>query len=432
MAPSSNDAADGASPDSSPDSVTDTASPMPIVGIGASAGGVDALRRFFNATPPGSGMAFVVILHLSRDYESNLTSILQQNTDMTVVEATDGVKVRPNHVYVIPPARRLNIQNGHLHLTEMTERHEVSTIDRFFRSLAVDQGANAVGVVLSGTGTDGTLGLRTVKEEGGVTMVQDPSETEYDHMPKSAIASGLIDLVLPVRELAEELVEYRDTAGVVQLPEKEDALDEDDRSILQKILTRLYTATGHDFSNYKRPTVLRRLERRLQLHAIGTLADYLQLLREDEDEVQRLYKDLLISVTSFFRDPEAFEALEEPVIPNLFEGRTPGEQVRVWVPGCATGEEAYSLGILLLEAADRLDHPPDLQIFATDVDEEALAFGREGLYPQPIETDVSETRLQHFFKPESSHYRVTNRLRETVLFAKHDVLADPPFSNASS
>jgi two-component system CheB/CheR fusion protein len=402
---------------------------MPVVGIGASAGGVEALRQFFDALPEDSGMAFVVILHLAPDYESNLAAILQKHTDMTVTEAETGAALQTNHVYVIPPARRLTVEDGHLHLTEITGRHEVSTIDRFFRSLAEDQEENAVGIVLSGTGTDGTVGLRDVKERGGITMAQAPDEAEHEDMPLSAVSTGMVDLVRPVKELAEKLVEYRNSAGLVQLPEVPEALDDGGRSVLQKIFTQLYTTTGHDFSNYKRSMVLRRLERRMQLNSCRSLEDYLGMLRESEAETQRLYRDLLISVTSFFRDAEAFDALEEQVIPKLFEGKEPSDQVRVWVPGCATGEEAYSLAMLLVEYADHLDHPPELQIFATDVDEEALQVGREGLYPEPIRADLTPERLDRFFEPKNNHYQISQRLRERMLFAKHNLLADPPFSN---
>ena len=409
-------------------SFTDDA-PMPIVGIGASAGGVDALCRFFDTMPDDSGMAFVVVLHLSPDHKSNLASILSQNTSMPVHEAADDTEVRANHIYVISPGRRLDITDGHLQVTQTEGRHDASTIDRFFRSLAADQGENAVGVLLSGTGTDGTLGLRALKEHGGVTMVQDPSEAEYDNMPNSAIAAGLIDLVLPVQDLAEKLLEYRSSAGKIQLPEHIEGLDKDDRSTLQKVLTTLYTSTGHDFSNYKRSMVLRRLKRRLKINALHSLDDYLQRLRGDEEELQALHRDLLISVTNFFRDPEAFETLRQTVIPKLFEGKTAGDQVRVWVPGCATGEEAYSLAILLLEHADRLDYPPALQVFATDADQEALQVAREGLYPNAIASDLTDERLQRFFEPEGDHYRVIPQLRDTLLIAEHNLLTDPPFSS---
>ncbi len=409
-------------------------STMPIVGIGASAGGVDALRQFFahlsaeEASSEG-GMAFVVILHLSPDFESNLTTILQQETELVVEEARDGAEIAGGHVYVITPGERLEIEEGTLSVTETTTPHEATSIDQFFRSLAADQGANAAGIVLSGTGTDGTLGLRAIKEAGGVAMVQSPEEAEYEDMPTSALSTGLIDLTLPSGRLAEKLAQYRDRAGSLHLPEKEEALGTEARDTLAKIFTELYTVTGHDFSGYKRSTVLRRLERRMRLRSIPNLAEYLQLLRKDEDETRALKKDLLISVTSFFRDPEAFEALDEAIIPALFEERDASDQVRVWVPGCATGEEAYSVAMQLIEHATTLDAPPGLQVFATDVDEDALAFGREGRYPKAIQADLSDERLHRFFHGDGDFYRVNHHLRETVLFAKHNLLDDPPFSD---
>jgi len=425
MSPSDDAPEDSVSPDADPETSGDVALPMPIVGIGASAGGIDALRTFFDAMPAESGMAFAVVLHLAPDRESNLADILAKETVMTVEAATEDCAIHPNHVYVIPPGRRLGIEDGVLHLSNSVSPHDVAVIDSFFRSLAADQRENAVGIVLSGTGTDGTLGLRTIKEEGGITMVQDPNEAEYDNMPRSALSSGLVDLVLPTPKLAQKLVDYRDSAGIIRLPDQVETLDGKGKSTLHRIFTRLYTATDHDFSNYKQSMVLRRLERRMQLQSIRDLDAYLDLLRRDKEEVTALYKDLLISVTSFFRDPEAFEALADRVIPALFEHKDVGGQVRVWVPGCATGEEAYSLAMLLVEYTDRLDHAPDVQVFATDVDEEALQLGREGLYPKAIQADVTNKRLNRFFEREGDYYRVKGPLREQVLFAKHNLLTDP-------
>ena len=408
---------------------------MPIVGIGASAGGVGALREFFGHLPTeetaeDGGMAYVVILHLSPNVESNLAEILQEETSLQVERAEDGTKMTGGSVYVIPPGRRLTIHDGRLRVDEATGAHDPSSVDRFFRSLASDQGENAVGIVLSGSGTDGTLGLRAIKEAGGVTMVQVPEEAEYRGMPESALATELVDLSLPVVELAEKLVEYRDRAGVIQLPKSEEALEEDERTTLTKIFGNLYQVTGLDFSNYKRSTVLRRLERRLQLNGATTLEAYLDLMRDDPSEAKALQKDLLISVTSFFRDPEAFEALNETVIPALFEGKGAADQVRVWVPGCATGEEAYSIAMLLIEHAEQIGaSAPDVQVFATDVDEDALVFGRRGLYPKAIEADLSPDRLDRYFQLDGDVYQINQGLRECVLFAEHNLLEDPPFSS---
>jgi len=408
---------------------------MPIVGIGASAGGVGALREFFahlptEKEPEEGGMAFVVVLHLSPNVDSSLAEILQDDTTLRVERASDGAAVTGGTVYVIPPGRRLTIHDARLKVEKATGPHDPSSIDRFFRSLASDQGDNAVGIVLSGSGSDGTLGLRAIKEAGGVTMVQDPEEAEYESMPENALATGLVDLSLPVVQLAEKLVQYRDRAGVIQLPKSEEALEEDERTTLTKIFSELYQVTGLDFSNYKRSTVLRRLERRLQLNGMETLEAYLERMQTEPNEARALQKDLLISVTSFFRDPEAFEALGETVIPALFEGKSSAEQVRVWVPGCATGEEAYSIAMLLVEHAEQLESAaPSIQVFATDVDEDALAFGRKGLYPKAIEADVSPERLDRFFQPDEDFYQINHGLREQVLFAEHNLLEDPPFSS---
>jgi two-component system CheB/CheR fusion protein len=390
---------------------------------------VEALQTFFAAVTADAQMAFIVVLHLHEDQESHLTEVLQQKTDLPMEKAEDGTTVQAGHGYVIPPGHRLTIEDGRLRLGDLEKGTGTSTIDHFFRSLAADQGDHAVGVLLSGTGTDGTLGLRAINEAGGATMVQAPEDAGHDHMPQSAIATGLIDVTGPAGILAEKLLEYRDNAGVIQLPKTPEALPEEDRSVLQKIFSRLYTQAGHDFSGYKRSTVLRRIERRMQLHSVTSLEAYLRLLRDNEDEIQTLKKDLLITVTNFFRDPAAFEALEEQVIPAIFEQREATDSVRVWVAGCATGEEAYSIAMLLLEQADRLDAPPSLQVFATDVEGEALRAGRKGLYPRSIEEDVSAERLDQFFRPEEDYYRVAPRLRETIVFAEHDLLTDPPFSD---
>ena len=405
------------------------------MGIGASAGGVEALRQFFGHLPPEAtaadgGMAFVVILHLAPDVESNLSDILQHETALRVVRAEDGAAVTGGTVYVISPGQHLTIQDGHLRVEDGGGGHDGASVDRFFRSLAADQGTNAVGVVLSGSGGDGSLGLRAIKEAGGVTMVHAPDDAQYQGMPASALATGLVDLSLPAGELAEKLAAYRDHAGVIQLPDSDEALEDDERGTLATIFRHLYQTTGLDFSNYKRSTVLRRLERRLQLNGAETLDDYSELLRESTGEVHSLQKDLLISVTSFFRDPEAFAALEETVVPALFEDKGAADQVRVWVPGCATGEEAYSIAMLLVEHVEQMGaSAPGIQVFATDVDEEALAFGRNGLYPKAIMEDVAPDRLTRFFQADGEFYQINHGLRDCVLFADHNLLEDPPFSN---
>lgn len=375
-------------------------------------------------------MAYVVILHLPPDTESNLADILQQETGLRALPATDGVEVTSGTVYVSPPGRHLTLRDGRLRVEEAPDAPDVASVDHLFRSLAADQDDNAVGIILSGSGTDGTLGLRTIKEAGGVTMVHSPADAEYAGMPESALATGLVDLSLPAGQLAEKLVQYRNCAGAIQLPDSEDALEDDERGTLSKIFRELYEITGLDFSNYKRSTILRRLERRLQLNGVETLEEYLGLLQDHPAEVKALQQDLLISVTKFFRDPEAFDALEATVIPTLFEEKGPGDQVRVWVPGCATGEEAYSIAMLLVEHAERVDtEAPEIQVFASDVDENTLAVGRKGLYPKAIEADVSADRLERFFQPAGEFYQINHALHDHVLFAEHNLLEDPPFSD---
>ena len=401
----------------------------PVVGIGASAGGVDALRRFFRHLPDEVGMAFVVVLHLSPDHESNLTEILQHETELPVQVATDECALEPDHVYVIPPQREMRVEGATLRLSARSSAHRPDTIDALLGSLAEAYQGQAIGIILSGTGADGTLGLRSVKTYGGIAMVQAPADAEHAEMPRNALEAGVIDLVAPADELAERLVAYWQNARTIHLPDSEEALPPDEQTTLQKIFAELQARTGHDFSHYKRSTVLRRLERRLQVTDVDTLGAYLQVLRDQPGEAQSLYKELLISVTRFFRTPEAFETLEETVIPSLFDGKAPDEEVRVWVAGCATGEEAYSLAMLLHEHAHTLDMPPELQVFATDVDPEGLATARTGVYPPTIEADVSDERLDRFFRREDDQYRVTRSLRNSVVFAEHNLIEDPPFSN---
>lgn len=402
---------------------------FPVVGVGASAGGVEALRRFFQNLPDEVGMAFVVVLHLSPDHESSLAEILQHDTDMPVQAAADDQSLQPDHVYVIPPQHEMWVEETQLRLSARSAEHRPNTIDALFDSLAEEYGSQAIGIVLSGTGTDGTLGLRAVKAHGGIAMVQQPSDAEHEDMPRNAMDAGVIDLLRPADELARRLVAYHQNTGTIQLPETEEALPPDERTTLQKIFSELQTRTGHDFSHYKRSTVLRRLERRLQVTDVETLDAYLQVIRERPGEAQALYKELLISVTRFFRTPEAFEELADEVIPTLFEDEAPDDEVRVWVAGCATGEEAYSVAMLLHEYAHSLDAPPGLQVFATDVDPEGLETARQGVYPTTIETDVTDDRLDRFFHREEDQYRVTSSLRNTVVFAEHNLIEDPPFSN---
>jgi two-component system CheB/CheR fusion protein len=401
-----------------------------VVGIGASAGGVAALRKFFSHVKADSGMAYVVIQHLSPQYASNLPALLQNQTTAPVTQVTEAVRVEPNHIYVIPPNKYLIMADGWVRLTEpemMRGGH--TSIDLFFRSLADSYRKDAIAILLSGAGTDGTFGLRRIKEGGGVVIAEDPAEAEYPEMPRSAINSGLVDLVLSVAEMPDKLYGLRDSAQRIRLPlEQEESFPQTvDEVTLREILTLLRVRTGHDFSQYKRPTLMRRIGRRMQVHEVNEPAGYLNFLRERSEELEALFRDLLISVTNFFRDRESFDFVGEKVIPKLFDGRQTNE-VRVWSVGCATGEEAYSLAMLLSEYASHLSQPPKLQVFATDLDDRAIGEGREGQYPPTLTADVSPERVERFFVEDGEGYRVKKELREMVLFAVHNALRDPPFS----
>jgi two-component system CheB/CheR fusion protein len=401
-----------------------------VVGLGASAGGIRAIEKFLEHMPPDSNLAFVVILHLSPEHESNLPSLLQRKTSMPVLQVKEQIKVEPNHVYVIPPAKHLAMEDGHIRLIEPEhQKGRRVPIDLFFRTLAETYTTHSIGVILSGTGTDGTLGLRRIKERGGVAIAQDPTEAEYDGMPRSVINAGLVDFVLPAAAIPEKLVDLRQTTEKIRVwPEGNQMPNEEDLEALRGVLSFLRARTNHDFSSYKRSTILRRVARRLQVNSQQSISEYLHFLRDHPGEAQELLRDLLISVTNFFRDSEAFDALKKLVAPKVFEGKDIGHQVRVWVTGCATGEEAYSIAIILLEYAETLGHQPNIQIFATDIDDGGIANARDGVFTESIEADVSPERLQRFFTKEDHRYRIKKEVRELVMFAQHNVLRDPPFS----
>src|SRR5499427_7803833 len=395
-----------------------------IVTIGASAGGVTPLQRFFEALPEQTGAAFVVVVHLDPDHRSGLPQILGGRTRMPVIQVNKTEKLEADHVYVIPPDRRVQLIDHEISPTEFEEpRGKRAPIDGFLRS-ATEHATAGFAIVLSGAGSDGAIGVRAIKEAGGIILIQDPQEAEYASMPRSAIATGVADFVLPIRELAERLVELihvKQTAPPVEEPK----IDEE---LLRRILAHLRVRTGHDFSKYKRSTVLRRIARRMQVTRTDDLREYYEILREKGDEAQALLGDLLISVTTFFRDQDAFEALRTQVLPDMFEGKHPTDHIRVWVSGCATGEEAYSVAMLLLEEAGKHEFRPTVQVFGSDLDARALAVAREGRYPGSIEADVSEDRLRRFFTREGDGYHVRQELRDIILFAVHDLLKDPPFS----
>ncbi len=398
-----------------------------VVGIGASAGGLEALSTFFDALPPDTGLTYVVVTHLSPDHESILDELLQRHTAMPVVQVqAERLRIAPNHVYVIPPNRQLVLTDQHLHTGEFEgPRASRAPIDIFFRSLAAVH-ASPMAIVMSGGGSDGALGIRSVKEASGVILVQAPQDAAHDSMPLAALATGVVDFVLPARELARRVVEINHHR--VHVPNNPAELSPEQQEALQRILGQLQARTGHDFRAYKPTTILRRIQRRLQISGHETLEGYLTHLRQSADETRALLRDLLIGVTNFFRDDESWRHVADHVIPQLFQDRGRDDVVRAWSLGCSTGEEAYSMAILLLEHAETLDTPPQLQVFATDLDEGSLLKARDGLYPDTIAADVSPERLSRYFMREGSYYRVRREVRDIVLFATHSVLRDPPFS----
>jgi two-component system CheB/CheR fusion protein len=397
---------------------------VPVVGVGASAGGVKALQTFFDAMPATLGVAFVVIVHLDPDARSELAEILGARSQLRVHQVTASTPLNADCIYVIPPDRELHITDDEIAARAFAApRGHRAPIDMFFRSLAEQRG-DGFAVILTGAGSDGAIGVKAVKESGGIILVQDPEEAEYPSMPRAAVATGAADIVAPVGELAHHLVDLIRTKS--SRPALRGAVDEEEG--LRRILAHLRVRTGHDFSHYKITTVTRRVQRRMQVARKEKLADYFAYLRETPDEAQALLADLLISVTTFFRDGKAFDALAREVLPNLFEEKRLADGIRVWAAGCATGEEAYSLAMLLLEEAARHDLRPEIQVFGSDMDLNALSIAREGRYPATIEADVSEERLRRFFTRDGDHYRVKRELRDVVLFAHHSVLKDPPFS----
>lgn len=405
---------------------------FPIVGIGASAGGLGAFESFFAGIPTDTdpGMAFVLVQHLAPDHKSLLTELIQRSTQMKVYEVEDGMVVQPNCAYIIPPGRDMAFMNGTLQLLEpIAPRGQRLPIDFFFRSLAQDQHDLAIGIVLSGTGSDGTLGLRAIKAEGGMAMVQSPDSAEYDGMPTSAIATGLVDYELAPSKMPAQLMAYVAHA-FGKLPHSKIASTPKSESALKKLFILLRAQTGHDFSSYKPSTIHRRIERRMAVQQIETLEEYVQFMQHAPTEAESLFRDLLIGVTHFFRDQEAFKALEELAIPSLFEGKPTGGVIRVWTPGCSTGEEAYSIAILFQERMEALKQSYVLQVFATDLDSQAIATARLGIYPASIAAGLSPERLARFFTSESdgAAYRIHKSIRDLLIFSEQDVIKDPPFS----
>ncbi|HRF74473.1 MAG TPA: chemotaxis protein CheB, partial [Accumulibacter sp.] len=404
---------------------------MPIVGIGASAGGLEAYEAFFRQLPPDSGFAFVLVPHLDPDHASLLTEILQRSTAMPVVEAADRLTVAADTVYVIPPNREMAIRNGQLCVSAPAlPRGLRMPIDAFLRSLADDQGDRAIGIILSGTGTDGTLGLRAIHGVGGVTLVQEPASAKFPGMPESAIGAGYATCVLPVADMATVLLAG---AGQPALRQRSPATSaatgtEATEAELNAVLKLLYAATGHDFSHYRKGTIGRRIARRMLQQQLCHVDDYLDYLGAHPDEARALFKDLLINVTSFFRDPEAFAVLGQQILPQLLADKPAGYVLRIWVAGCASGEEAYSIAIQVREFMDQTQQAFKVQIYGTDLDEESIAVARAGFYPPNIAADLTPQRLQRFFLGEDAGYRVKKEIREMLVFAVQNVIKDPPFT----
>ena len=401
---------------------------FPIVGIGASAGGLEALEQFFGNMPKDSGMAFVVIQHLSPTDESFLTELLQRVTQLKVQQVTDGLRIKPNCVYVIPPNKSLSFLNGVLHLFALVESHGKDLpINTFFSSLAFDRKEKSIGIILSGMGSDGCLGVKAIKEENGIVLVQDPASAGYDGMPRSAIKAVIVDIVAAASELPAKLIDFLKYIPLVNI---DFPIDIENNSNLDKIITLLREQTGNDFSLYKKNTLLRRIERRRVIQRMDNTNTYVSFLQENPKEVETLFKELLIGITSFFRNSAVWEMLKESVLPALINELPEGYVMRAWVTGCSTGEEAYSLAIVFSEALEKAKKNKNLflQIFATDIEQDAIEIARKGVYYSNIVADVSPDRISRFFTPEVDGYRVKTLIREMVTFATHNIIKDPPFT----
>lgn len=399
--------------------------------MGASAGGLQALQQFLSHVPAKSGMAYVIVQHLDPHRQGMLVELLQLHTSMPVVEVRDEMRVRPDHVYVIPPGQDMSLLHGSLHLLAPPEPRGLRLpIDFFFKSLADDRQQNSIGVILSGMGSDGTLGLRAIRQAAGACFVQSPASAQFDSMPRSAINAGVADVVANADELPGRILAYIGRVQLQDATENKAEVDHKDNGMLDKVIVLLRLQTGHDFSLYKKSTITRRIERRMGLHQLARLSDYLRYLRENPQESELLFGEMLIGVTSFFRDPAVWEQLKTEVLPALLAAYPDGGVLRAWTPGCSTGEEAYSLAIIFREALEELSPMRrfSLQIFASDLDKDAIATGRNGIYPHTIAADVSEKRLNRFFVEEAGCYRVCNEIREMVIFAEQNIIADPPFT----
>ena len=411
---------------------------FPIVGIGASAGGLSAFEAFFLNMPENTqvNMAFVLVQHLSPTYKSLLPEIIQRHTTMKVYEVLDGIIVQPNSVYIIPPNYDMAFLQGSLQLMKLIKRDKQRLpIDFFFKSLAMDQRELAIGIILSGAGSDGSQGLRAIKDEGGMVMPQAPEGLEFDSMPRTAIETGLVDFVLPVEQMPSKLINYVNHAYGKLAPLSGNHKASHQETAMKKVFLLLQNHTGHDFSQYKPNTIHRRIARRLSVHQITELNDYVKYLQQTPSEIDALFLDVLIGVTQFFRDTEAFVSLAEQIVTKLLVNKTLGSVIRVWVPGCSTGEEAFSIAILLVEAMEQVKLNVVVQIFATDINPRAIIAARAGCYPASIIENISPERLARFYilQADGVTYRVHRDIRDMVVFSEHDFCgsaASPRFPRA--
>lgn len=399
---------------------------FPIVGIGASAGGLDALKNFFSNLPNERNIAYIVVQHLDPNHESNLDEILTRFTSLNVVQAIESIDIEPNTIYVISPGHKLSINDTRIKVDNFTaQRGQRKPIDFLFRSMAYEFEDKSIGILLSGTGTDGTLGLREIKGVNGIAIVQDPDTAEYEDMPRNAINNLKIDFILPPEKIPEKLAEYIDSY-YKELEERKNFKEVEIKRGLNIIFDLVHRRTGHQFSAYKESTILRRIKKRMGVNQIYEFTKYVEYLQSKPNEADNLFQEFLIGVTNFFRDKESFEILEKKVIPKLFDYYSSDETIRVWVPGCSTGEEAYSIAILLQEYKKENNLANKIQIFATDIDTQAIEVARRGSYLDNISVDISKERLDRFFTSRGNQYQIKKSIRNIIIFAKQNVLSDPP------
>src|SRR5215467_16141041 len=399
------------------------------VAIGASAGGIEAFTDLIRALPVNTGMAFVLIQHLDPTHHSILTELLAKETTMRVREVSDGMPLQPNNVFVIPPNATMSISGHVLRIAPREETRGLHmSIDHFMRSLANDEGNRAIGVILSGSGSDGTLGMAEIQAQGGVTFAQDTASAKYDSMPRCAIASGCVDYVLPPKAIARELARIAHHPYIAGQTTEDGDYEIGESSGLNTIFQLLRRSTGVDFTHYRKTTILRRIQRRMVVHKFDKLDEYVRHVQRNPSEIKALYQDMLINVTSFFRNPKVFETVKAEVFPTILKNRSAEVPIRIWTPGCASGEETYSVAIALLEFLGDRAHQTPIQFFGTDVSESSISKARSGIYPENIQSDVSAERLRRFFTKAEGGYRISKSIRDVCIFAQHNVLNDPPFS----